>query len=194
MPASVTGVTIENYRSIASCNVKLQPLTLLVGPNGAGKSNFLDTLRFLVHSMHAPLEQVVEARYGIRSLLQKLPGGRSAESFRNGIDFNPGDGTTGAYSLTVAEGQDGAAVITEETCSVGQHGFTYRPGKVVHTAPSHKVIHPGPTQDPLRSQFQPVVPESPTSSLGFVFTGITAWRRPENKGNPVGKRFFQTLS
>lgn len=136
MPARVTGVAIENYRSIASCNVKLQQLTLLVGPNGAGKSNFLDTLRFLVDSMHAPIEQVVEARYGMRSLLQKLPGGRSAESFRIGIDFSLADGTSGTYSLRVAEGQDGAAVITEERCSVGQDGFSSRPGKVVHTAPS----------------------------------------------------------
>ena len=95
MRARVTGVAIENYRSIASCDVELQPLTLLVGPNGAGKSNFLDTLRFLVHSMHAPLEQVIEARFGMRSLLRKLPGGRSAESFRIGIDFSLAEGTSG---------------------------------------------------------------------------------------------------
>ena len=136
MLARVTGVAVENYRSIASCNVKLEPLTLLVGPNGAGKSNFLDTLRFLVHSMHAPLEQVIEARYGMRSILRKLPGGRSAESFRIGIDFCLAEGANGKYSLSVAEGQDGAAVVIEESCSVGKDGFTSRPGNVIHTAQS----------------------------------------------------------
>jgi predicted ATPase len=136
MRARVTGVAIENYRSIASCDVALQPLTLLVGPNGAGKSNFLDTLRFLEHSMHAPLEQVIEARYGMRSLLRKLPGGRSAESFRIGIDFSLAEGTSGTYSLSIAEGKDGAAVITEERCMAGKHHFTSRPGEVDHTAQS----------------------------------------------------------
>ena len=68
MTTRVRGVAVRDYRSIASCDVDLQPLTLLVGPNGSGKSNFLDALRFLAHGMHAPLEQVVEARSGIRSV------------------------------------------------------------------------------------------------------------------------------
>lgn len=136
MPARVTGVIIENYRSIASCHVNLQPLTLLVGPNGAGKSNFLDTLRFLVHSMHAPLEQVIEARYGIRSLLRKLPGGRSAASFSIAIEFTLADGNSGTYSLRIAEGQDGTAVLTDEECRIGEAGFSAHLGKVASTARS----------------------------------------------------------
>jgi len=36
----LTRVVLENYKSIAHCDVRLGPLNYLVGPNGAGKSNF----------------------------------------------------------------------------------------------------------------------------------------------------------
>jgi predicted ATPase len=38
-------VRLENYKSIAHCDVELKDLTFLVGPNGAGKSNFIVALR-----------------------------------------------------------------------------------------------------------------------------------------------------
>jgi transcriptional regulator with XRE-family HTH domain len=38
-------VRLENYKSIAACDVVLGPLTFLVGRNGAGKSNFLNPER-----------------------------------------------------------------------------------------------------------------------------------------------------
>jgi predicted ATP-binding protein involved in virulence len=38
----ITRVRLRHYRSIAACDVKLGPMTLLVGPNGSGRSSFLD--------------------------------------------------------------------------------------------------------------------------------------------------------
>ncbi len=46
-----TRVVLENYKSIAACDVSLAPLTFLVGPNGSGKSNFLDALQFIADAM-----------------------------------------------------------------------------------------------------------------------------------------------
>lgn len=43
----ISRVRLKNYKSIAECDVRLGPLTILVGPNGSGKSNFLDALAFL---------------------------------------------------------------------------------------------------------------------------------------------------
>jgi predicted ATPase len=123
MPARLTRVRLKDYRSIAACDVELQPFTLLVGPNGAGKSNFLDSSRFLVHSMHAPLEQALEARSGIKSVLRKLPKGQISASFSVGAEFVLEDGTTGVYSLTVRSGPDGAADIENEECRVGEDRF-----------------------------------------------------------------------
>jgi predicted ATPase len=40
-------VRLRNYKSIAACDVRLGPLTLLIGPNGSGKSNFVDALNFV---------------------------------------------------------------------------------------------------------------------------------------------------
>ena len=44
----ITRVILKNYKSIAACDVQLQPLTFLVGRNGAGKSNFLDALMMAI--------------------------------------------------------------------------------------------------------------------------------------------------
>lgn len=46
-PAFLRRVRIRGYKSIAFCDVTLEPLTILVGRNGSGKSNFLDALGFL---------------------------------------------------------------------------------------------------------------------------------------------------
>jgi recombinational DNA repair ATPase RecF len=46
-PPFLRRVRIRGYKSIAFCDVALQPLTILVGRNASGKSNFLDALAFL---------------------------------------------------------------------------------------------------------------------------------------------------
>jgi predicted ATPase len=40
-------IVIRGYKSLASVDVRLQPLSVLFGPNAAGKSNFLDALQLL---------------------------------------------------------------------------------------------------------------------------------------------------
>jgi AAA15 family ATPase/GTPase len=46
-PPFISRVRLKNYTSIAECDVRLGPLTILIGPNRTGKSNFLDALAFL---------------------------------------------------------------------------------------------------------------------------------------------------
>lgn len=48
---SLIRVRLRQYRSIASADVSLGDLLLLVGPNGSGKSNFLDALRLTSESL-----------------------------------------------------------------------------------------------------------------------------------------------
>jgi predicted ATPase len=121
MAAKLTRVKLKDYRSIAVCDVELHRFTVLVGPNGAGKSNFLDSLRFLVDSMHAPLEEVLEVRSGIKGLLGKLPKGGISSSFSIEVGFTLDGGMAGTYSLTVGSGTDGASNIESERCQVGDH-------------------------------------------------------------------------
>ena len=61
----ITRVSLRNYKSIAACDVQLQPLTFLVGRNGAGKSNFLDALRFVADALNSSLDHAIRARGGI---------------------------------------------------------------------------------------------------------------------------------
>jgi predicted ATPase len=46
-PPFLRRMRIRGYKSIAFCDVELQPLTILVGRNASGKSNFVDALAFL---------------------------------------------------------------------------------------------------------------------------------------------------
>jgi predicted ATPase len=64
-------VRIHNYKSIADCDVRLGPLTLLVGRNGSGKSNFLDALRFVNDALQFSLDQAVLSRIGIKAICHR---------------------------------------------------------------------------------------------------------------------------
>ena len=58
-------VVLQNYKSIAGCDVQLGPLTFLVRPNGAGKSNFLDALRFVADALRTSLDHALRDRGAI---------------------------------------------------------------------------------------------------------------------------------
>lgn len=82
----LTRVRIENFRSIAACDVRLGPLTVLVGPNAAGKSNFLDALRFVRDALRTSPGQALEPRGGLEEILHRSSAGTQADSFRIRLD------------------------------------------------------------------------------------------------------------
>src|SRR3954464_10196597 len=63
---------IRGYKSIAFCDVTLEPLTILVGRNASGKSNFVDALAFLRDIMRVGLTQSVRAHGGAEAILCRL--------------------------------------------------------------------------------------------------------------------------
>jgi predicted ATPase len=63
-PPFLRRLRIRGYKSIAFCDVRLQPLTILVGRNAAGKSNFLDALAFLRDTMVISVPEAVKRRGG----------------------------------------------------------------------------------------------------------------------------------
>jgi predicted ATPase len=69
----ISRVRLKNYKSIASCDVRLGPLTILVGPNGSGKSNFLDALAFLGRALATTPGQAIEERGGLLEILRRVP-------------------------------------------------------------------------------------------------------------------------
>jgi len=66
-PPFLRRVRIRGYKSIAFCDVTLEPLTVFVGRNASGKSNFLDALAFLRDVVVKGVQEAV-----------KLHGGRDA--------------------------------------------------------------------------------------------------------------------
>jgi predicted ATPase len=105
----VNRVRVTNYRSIASCDVVLGPLTVLLGPNAAGKSNFLDTLAFVADAVETTPYQAIDARGGLSEILRRSPG--PAESFSIALDVTvpwgpePEQWAHGEYSFEIAPSQ-----------------------------------------------------------------------------------------
>ena len=89
----ITRVVLKNYKSIAACDVELQPLTFLVGPNGAGKSNFLDSLRFVADALNSSLDHAIRDRGGIDNI--HCRSGECPKHFSIRLDFTLSEGSTG---------------------------------------------------------------------------------------------------
>jgi predicted ATPase len=119
--ALITRVVLENYKSIAFCDVKLGPLSILVGPNGAGKSNFLDALRFLSEAMNGPVETAFRNREGFSNVLRRGAPRRGHLGLR--VEFLTPEGINGVYSARFALGEREDFVVDFEGCSVGDEGF-----------------------------------------------------------------------
>ncbi|MDX2149167.1 MAG: AAA family ATPase [Bryobacteraceae bacterium] len=105
-------VAIKNFKSIASCDVQLKPLTVLAGPNGSGKSNFLEALRFLSRALAVSLEDAVATHGGWDSVVRRGAGG---------IEFEV-EGTWQDISIRYGAYVHSSGVGFEE-CVVGHHFF-----------------------------------------------------------------------
>ena len=117
-PPFLRRVQIRGYKSIAFCDVTLEPLTLLVGRNGSGKSNFLDALGFLKDIFETNLLEAVRSRGGWKSMITR---DSTSEEITIGIDADynsPGNvyvfHKTAHYSITIKEGPFGVPYIAKE--------------------------------------------------------------------------------
>ncbi|QDQ11252.1 chromosome segregation protein SMC [Streptomyces spectabilis] len=103
----ITRVRVDNYKSIAHCDVTLGPFTVLLGLNAAGKSNFLDALRFVRDALLDGPAEAVAARGGWEEVVRRVP--EPATSCTIGLEFYlpafpPHDAKpwVGNYEITLA--------------------------------------------------------------------------------------------
>ncbi len=75
----ITRVRLKNYKSIAECDVRLGPLTILVGPNGSGKSNFLQALSLLGRALSTTPYEAITELGGLGEIVRRAP--EPSESF-----------------------------------------------------------------------------------------------------------------
>jgi predicted ATPase len=158
----LTRVVLKDFKSIASCDVRLGPLTFLVGPNGAGKSNFLDALRFVSHAVYFSLDGVLRERGGVAEVCRR--GSRSGELGMR-LEFNlsspnPDQGPTGgSYAFLIDQKSLGGWQVRKEECIIhdarsptGNYGYRVEGGQVVEaytsrtesrdTPPAEQVLPP----------------------------------------------------
>ena len=112
----ITRVALKNYKSIAACDVRLQPLTFLVGANGAGKSNFLDSLQFVADALNLSLGHALRNRGGINEVRRRSGGHPNHFSIR--FDFILPGGATGHYAFRIGARPHGEYAIQNEVCVV----------------------------------------------------------------------------
>lgn len=111
---SLTHVRLRNYKSIATCDLEVGPLVILVGPNGAGKSNYLDALRFVADALRGSLAGVIEERGGFGEIRHR--GKHVARSLALVLGFRLSAGE-GWYGFRLERRGDGY-VVEREFCQV----------------------------------------------------------------------------
>ncbi len=85
-------VRLRNFKSIAACDVRLGPLTMLVGPNGSGKSNFLQALALLGRALNTTPYEAIDGLGGMDEIVRRVP--EPAESFSIDVETTWLRGTT----------------------------------------------------------------------------------------------------
>lgn len=112
---TIRRLKLRHYRSIAGCNIKLGPLSLLVGPNGAGKSNVLDSLRLVSQALDENLDNALRERGGISEVRRRSRG--HPTHFGISVEFNSAD-FHGTYAFQVAAVSGGDFRVSREECRV----------------------------------------------------------------------------
>jgi len=123
----ITRAVLKNYKSIATCSVKLRSLIFLVGQNGSGKSNFLDALHFVADALRDSLDQALRVRGGFDEVRQR--GARPADVFTVGVHFQLPGGATGSYELVIGAHPQGGALIQGETCRIAWRSPNGQPAR-----------------------------------------------------------------
>lgn len=112
----LTRVLLENYKSIARCDVSLSPLTFLVGPNGSGKSNFLDALRFVADALRTALDHAIRDRGGIKEVRRRSSTHPTHFGIR--LEFALPTGQRGFYSFRIGALREAGYEVQREECLI----------------------------------------------------------------------------
>ena len=139
-PPFLRRVRIRGYKSVAFCDVSLQPLTILVGRNAAGKSNFLDALAFLRDIFVVGVNEASKRHGGYEAIpCRACPSSSVLIEIEFGYTIaDDADLWTGIYSIEIDFPKKRAAKIRHEVFRL-QHdkwwvGYSNNNGKVTCSA------------------------------------------------------------
>ena len=166
--AFIRRVVLRSYKSIAKCDIRLQPLTYLVGQNGAGKSNFLDALHFVRDSLAGSLDNALSERGGLDEVRRRSSGHPNHIGIR--LEFRLRDGREGWYAFSIGALASGGYEVQNEDCVITGIGkgpfFRIVKGQVRDTS---EATFPSVTSDRLA-----LVAASGFTAFRPVFDALTA--------------------
>jgi predicted ATPase len=116
-------ISIAGFKSIASMDLELGSINILIGANGAGKSNFLAVFALLHDIIEQRMQIHVAERGGANSLLHF--GQKQTSEIRIHLGFGPN-----AYAVVLAPAIGDELFFVKETCSYQGAGHDW-PYKVV---------------------------------------------------------------
>src|SRR3546814_4878669 len=92
----IKNITVNHFKSLESCSIDFEDVTVFVGPNSAGKSNVVDAIRFVTDALKNGLDRAVSDRHGINSIKQWSP----TRPYQVSISLNVEEGSdSGRYSF-----------------------------------------------------------------------------------------------
>lgn len=189
--ARITRVVLENYKSIAFCDVKLGPLSILVGPNGAGKSNFLDAVRFLSQATSGPTSRAFHDRGGFSSVIRRGLGSDGNLGLR--FEFITASGVSGFYSVRFSQRGREDYSVEREKCfldSPTRDRYELLDGKLVSSG-----ALPGLNVVGLDQLHLPIAAAAPAFKPVFdVFQGCYFYNlSPKDFRQPIATESGQTV-
>ena len=192
----ISRVRLKNYKSIAECDVRLGPLTILVGPNGSGKSNFLDALALLSRAVATTPAEAIDERGGLREILRRVPD--QTDTFSISVEATvwwgrlPDQRVDASYSFEIGpperRGLRSFEVVTE-SCELRWGGQVWRFLAVASVQQAFAPLFVGLSEMRFYN-FEPEVmrrPQAPT-------TGAVLGRAGENLGDVLGALSSENLS
>ena len=129
----ISSVRLKNFKSIAECDVRLGPLTVLVGPNGSGKSNFLQALALLGRAVNTTPYEAITGFGGLGEIVRRVP--EPAESFSIDVEATVPWGSSRDQWVSATYGFEiGSAdrrglrsfEVLRETCELRFNGRAWR--------------------------------------------------------------------
>src|ERR1019366_3769281 len=108
-------ITIEGFKSIASVELALRPINVLIGANGSGKSNFIGVFDFLHEIREGRLQHYVTAADGAEKLLHF--GSKATKEISFHLSFADKNGSQ--YKLKLSPTEDDKLFPSEETAFYG---------------------------------------------------------------------------
>jgi predicted ATPase len=178
-------VRLKNYKSIASCDVRLGRLVALVGRNGSGKSNFLDSLRFVSDGLTTTLDHALRERGGLAMVRRHSTG--HPRNFTVSLDLDLSAGMRATYAFEISSRSGGGFTVKREDLHVrwleGQESYRVEEGVVMQASSGNSM--PQAAHDRLYlvtvsglPQFRPIY--DALVSMGFYNLSPEAMKKPQS--------------